>query len=52
MTFATASGAGNLPKVLLVARDGARAEICLHGAHLTSWIPAGTPGAHGGDRSL
>ena len=42
MTFATVSGAGNLPKVVLVARDGARAEIYLHGAHLTSWTPAGT----------
>ena len=42
MTFATVSGTGNLPKVVLVARDGARAEIYLHGAHLTSWTPAGT----------
>jgi glucose-6-phosphate 1-epimerase len=41
MTYATVSGTGNLPKVVLVARDGARAEIYLHGAHLTSWTPAG-----------
>jgi glucose-6-phosphate 1-epimerase len=34
-------GAGNLPKVILTAADGARAEIYLHGAHLTSWLPAG-----------
>lgn len=27
--------------VVLEARDGARAEIFPHGAHLTSWIPAG-----------
>jgi len=42
MTFATVAGAGNLPKVILTAEDGARAEIFLHGAHLTSWLPAGT----------
>jgi glucose-6-phosphate 1-epimerase len=42
MTFATVSGAGDLPKVVLVARDGARVEIYLHGAHLTSWTPART----------
>lgn len=33
-------GAGNLPKQVLIAPDGARAEIYLHGAHVTSWIPA------------
>ena len=33
-------GAGNLPKQVLVAPDGARAEIYLHGAQVTSWIPA------------
>jgi len=42
MIFATVSGTGDLPKVVLVARDGARAEIYLHGAHLTSWFPSGT----------
>lgn len=35
------SGAGGLPKVVLVAGDGARAEVYLHGAHVTSWVPAG-----------
>ncbi len=34
-------GEGGLPKLLLVAADGARAEIHAQGAHLTSWIPAG-----------
>jgi glucose-6-phosphate 1-epimerase len=38
--FITA-GPGGLPKVVLVASDGARSEIFLHGAHVTSWIPAG-----------
>lgn len=36
-----APGAGDLPRLTLVAPDGARAEIYLHGAHVTSWIPAG-----------
>ncbi|MCE1253664.1 MAG: D-hexose-6-phosphate mutarotase [Anaerolineae bacterium] len=30
-----------LPRVSLTALDGAYAEIYLHGAHITSWIPAG-----------
>ena len=30
-----------LSKTILVAPDGARAEVYLRGAHLTSWIPAG-----------
>jgi len=34
-----------LEKITLTAPDGARAEVYLHGAHLTSWIPAG-----GGER--
>ncbi len=34
-------GAGDLPKLILRAPDGAQAEIYLHGAHVTSWIPAG-----------
>ncbi len=29
------SGAGGLPKIVLAADDGARAEIYLHGAHVT-----------------
>lgn len=34
-------GNGNLPKLTLLAADGARAEIYLHGGHVTSWTPAG-----------
>jgi glucose-6-phosphate 1-epimerase len=34
-------GAGGLPKVTLTAADGACIEVYLHGAHVTSWIPAG-----------
>jgi glucose-6-phosphate 1-epimerase len=34
-------GEGGLQRLLLDAGDGARAEIYQHGAHLTSWIPAG-----------
>jgi glucose-6-phosphate 1-epimerase len=30
-----------MPKVVLAAPDRARAEIYLHGAHVTSWVPAG-----------
>lgn len=39
--FTVTQGAGDLPKLTLVAPDGARAEIYLHGAHVTSWVPAG-----------
>jgi len=46
MNIPTVSGAGNLPKVVLVADDGACAEFYLHGAHVTSWTPADG----GGDR--
>ncbi len=35
------SGTNGLQKVVLTTADGAQAEIYLHGAHLTSWIPAG-----------
>lgn len=35
------AGRGGLPRVELVAADGARAEVYLHGAHVTSWVPAG-----------
>jgi glucose-6-phosphate 1-epimerase len=38
------SGPGGLPFVTLVAADGARATVCLHGAHVTSWVPAGEDG--------
>ncbi len=34
-------GAGGLPKVAVTAADGARIEAYLHGAHVTSWLPAG-----------
>jgi glucose-6-phosphate 1-epimerase len=34
-------GINDLPKVILSSPDGARAEVYLHGAHVTSWIPAG-----------
>ncbi len=30
-----------LPRCVIEAPDGARAEIHLHGAHVTSWVPAG-----------
>jgi glucose-6-phosphate 1-epimerase len=35
------AGINDLPKVILQAEDGARAEVYLHGAHVTSWAPAG-----------
>jgi len=38
-------GKGGLPCLQLGTADGARAEIHAHGAHVTSWIPAG-----GGER--
>lgn len=38
------SGPGGLDFVTLVAPDGARAVVCLHGAHVTSWVPAGEDG--------
>jgi glucose-6-phosphate 1-epimerase len=34
-------GAGGLPMLALEAPDGARAELYVHGAHVTSWRPAG-----------
>ncbi len=39
---ATLVGHGGLPKIALAAADGARAEVYLHGAHVASWIPAGS----------
>ena len=39
--FSISSGAGGFPKLLLSAPDGARAEIYLHSAQVTSWIPSG-----------
>jgi glucose-6-phosphate 1-epimerase len=35
------TGTGDLPKLVLATADGARAEIYLYGAHVTSWTPAG-----------
>ena len=35
------SGMNGLPKVLLEHASGSRAEVYLHGAHVTSWVPAG-----------
>lgn len=40
-TITPSPGQGGLPRIELVAGDGARAEIYLHGAHVTSWHPAG-----------
>lgn len=34
-------GMNSLPKVILSSPAGSRAEVYLHGAHVTSWIPAG-----------
>ena len=34
-------GMGDLPKIALATNDGARAQVYLYGAHVTSWIPAG-----------
>ena len=36
-----APGEGRLPRAILEAPDGARAELYLHGAHVTAWRPAG-----------
>jgi glucose-6-phosphate 1-epimerase len=38
-----APAAGGLPKLSLVAPDGAGAEVYLYGAHVVSWVPAGGP---------
>lgn len=34
-------GTGGLPRIVLVAGDGARAGVYLQGAHVASWVPAG-----------
>jgi glucose-6-phosphate 1-epimerase len=34
-------GLGGLSRIEIVAADGARAEVYLHGAHVTAWFPAG-----------
>lgn len=38
----TVPGEGGLPKVAATAQDGARIEVYVHGAHVTSWHPAGS----------
>jgi hypothetical protein len=40
---AIALGAGGLRVLTFSAPHGARAEVCLYGAHVVSWIPAGGP---------
>ena len=39
--FTDEPGAGGLPRIVAAAADGARVEVYLHGAHVTSWRPAG-----------
>jgi glucose-6-phosphate 1-epimerase len=41
MTHPFTPGINDLPKVILTSPDGACAEVYVHGAHVTSWIPAG-----------
>lgn len=41
MTHPFTPGINDLPKIMLSSPDGACAEVYLHGAHVTSWIPAG-----------
>ncbi|MCC7040735.1 MAG: D-hexose-6-phosphate mutarotase [Burkholderiales bacterium] len=38
--IATVPGEGGMPKLVVVAADGARIECYLHGAHVTSWQTA------------
>jgi glucose-6-phosphate 1-epimerase len=35
------SGVNGLPKIMISNPDGSRAEVYLHGAHVTSWVPTG-----------
>jgi glucose-6-phosphate 1-epimerase len=35
-----AAGKNHLPEAILACQDGARAEVYLHGAQVTSWIPS------------
>ena len=39
--MSTTPGHEGQPKILLTAPDGATTEVYLHGAHVTSWKPAG-----------
>ncbi|CAA9317002.1 MAG: hypothetical protein AVDCRST_MAG11-1811 [uncultured Gemmatimonadaceae bacterium] len=41
MGAAESPGRGGLRRLVLTAADGARAEVYQHGAHVTSWVPAG-----------
>ncbi|MFO1413121.1 MAG: D-hexose-6-phosphate mutarotase [Burkholderiales bacterium] len=41
MSLVPTPGLGGLPRLTVTAADGARAEVYLHGAHVTSWFPAG-----------
>jgi glucose-6-phosphate 1-epimerase len=41
MTHPFTPGINDLPKIILANPDGAHAEVYLHGAHVTSWHPAG-----------
>ncbi|NLO81136.1 MAG: hypothetical protein GX093_12680 [Xanthomonadaceae bacterium] len=34
-------GRNGHPRLVMAGDDGARAELCLHGARLTSWVPSG-----------
>lgn len=39
--YSISAGNSGSPMLTLTALDGARAEIYLHGGHVTSWVPAG-----------
>ena len=41
--FLITPGMGDLPRIVLTAVDSARADVYLHGAHVTSWRPADRP---------
>ena len=41
MSLSPIPGAGGLPRLALASPAGDRAEVYLHGAHVTSWVPAG-----------
>jgi len=43
-SFAVDAGAGGAPRIVAYAADGARVEVYLQGAHVTSWQPAGEGG--------
>jgi glucose-6-phosphate 1-epimerase len=39
--FDISPGAGDLPRLALIAPDGAHVDVYIHGAQVTSWVPAG-----------